>query len=261
MQMRLKNVTLLLFIAVLLFSGCTHRDSKKDVNAFNEGDEGIIELLDTTTQRTLNGKVIYLTFDDGPGLYTEHLLSILAKYDVKATFFVTNFRPECQFLLKREYIEGHTVAVHTYTHDYANIYSSVENYWKDYDLMDANIFMYTGQHAQLMRFPGGSSNTVSLDYMEGIMTTLTNQMNNRGIAYFDWNVDSNDAGSANTSEEVAANIQKGVENHDVSVVLCHDVKQYTVEAMETFIPWALQEGYEFKRCTPDSPPAHHDVNN
>ena len=137
-------------------------------------------------------RTIYLTFDDGPGPYTEKLLDILKKYKVKATFFVTNQFPDYTYLIAREYAEGHTVAVHTYSHDYDYIYSGVEEYVEDFMRMREVIYEQTGEYTNLFRFPGGSSNTISR-ITPGIMTVLTQAMPDMGFKAFDWNVPSGDA--------------------------------------------------------------------
>ena len=267
-NMRKKIIVFLLLLScfALLFSGCKKKQ-EKTVPAFNEETESTEDdsteapTEEVSTEIDPDAKILYLTFDDGPGPFTQHLLAILAKYDVKVTFFVTNFRSDCQYLLAREANEGHTVAVHSYTHEYSQIYSSTEAYWKDFNAMDDNIYQYTGKHTTVMRFPGGSSNTISIKYCSGIMSTLTKQMLEKGISYIDWDVDSGDASNAKTAEAVVNNLKTRTANRKCSVILCHDIKKYTVEAMETFIPWALENGYVFLPCTPDSEPARHTVVN
>ena len=69
-----------------------------------------------------NGKTIYLTFDDGPGPHTDRLLDVLKKYGVKVTFFIKG-GTGYEACLTRAAEEGHTVAIHTFSHNYAEIYS------------------------------------------------------------------------------------------------------------------------------------------
>ena len=208
-----------------------------------------------------NGKVIYLTFDDGPGPYTDRLLDILDQYGVKATFFVTNEYPSYQYCIAKEAERGHRVAIHTYSHDYASIYASDEAFWEDYEKMQAVIEQQTGSRASLMRFPGGSSNMVSAKYNEGIMSRLTQQAGERGYTYVDWNVSSGDAGETKDSEQIAANIIAGIQKYDVSVVLCHDIHEYTVDAMEEVLKYATENGYTFAPLSESSFTAHHSVHN
>ncbi|MBQ8238237.1 MAG: polysaccharide deacetylase family protein [Oscillospiraceae bacterium] len=204
------------------------------------------------------GGVIYLTFDDGPGGYTGKLLDILAKYNVKASFFVVNTGNYSA--LTRMANEGHTVAIHTATHDFHEIYASEEAFFADLEKMQSIIQTHTGIKPMLMRFPGGSSNTISR-FNPGIMTRLTKLVEEKGYTYFDWNVDSNDAGGTKTSTGVYNNVVSAVANRKTSVVLMHDIKGYTVNAIEDIIIWGLENGYTFKPLTADSPTCHHGINN
>ena len=206
-----------------------------------------------------NGKNIYLTFDDGPGLYTERLLDILAKYDVKVTFFVVN--TGCISLISRSAQEGHTVAIHTASHRFSEVYANEDAYFADLYKMQSIIEQYTGKKSMLLRFPGGSSNTISKDYSMGIMTRLAAAVTERGFTYFDWNVDSNDAGGAKTADEVFNNVIKGIGNKQNSVVLQHDMKSYSVDAVEKIIVWGLKNGYTFLPLDANSPTCHHGINN
>lgn len=206
-----------------------------------------------------NGKTIYLTFDDGPSEHTGRLLDILAKYNVKATFFVVGTKD--MSLVTRAAQEGHAVAIHTYTHRYSEIYASDEAFFNDLYAMQNLIEQHTGIKTMLTRFPGGSSNSVSSAYCKGIMTRLTKELPARGFRYFDWNVDSNDAGGAKTADEVFNNVVKGIGNRTNSVVLQHDTKGFSVDAVERIIAWGLCNGYTFKALDMDSPGCHHGVNN
>ena len=205
------------------------------------------------------GKVIYLTFDDGPSNYTGELLDILAKYDVKATFFVVNTGNIA--ITSRMAAEGHTVAIHSATHNYSYIYSSEENYYADLYKMQNIIAEHTGQLSYLIRFPGGSSNTVSRRYNKGIMTRLTQSVKENGFKYFDWNVDSNDAGGASTADEVFRNVVNGVSGRKTAIVLQHDTQKFSIDAVERIIIWGLANGYTFLPLTSGSPSCAHGVAN
>ena len=206
-----------------------------------------------------NGKTIYLTFDDGPGEHTERLLDVLKKYNIKVTFFVKSSNyPHC---LTRAAEEGHTVAIHTNSHNYSQIYASDEAFMADLKAIQDTILQYTGIKSMLTRFPGGSSNSVSSAYNRGIMTRLTKKLTELGYQYFDWNVDSNDAGGARTAEEVFKNITKGVAQYQNSVVLQHDTKGFSVDAVERVIAWGLCNGYTFAALDENSPTCHHGVYN
>lgn len=204
--------------------------------------------------------IIYLTFDDGPGPYTEKLLGILNKYDAKATFFVNPYRDSYRYLIGKAYRSGHAIGNHSYSHDWS-IYSSSSSFWRDMDKANDAIKKQTGERTKLLRFPGGSSNTISRSYSRGIMSTLTKQCKSHDYVYFDWDVDSYDAGGATSANAVYKNIVNGVSGKQTSIVLCHDIKSYTVNAIEDVIRWGQRNGYVFLPLTEDSPVIHHAVAN
>ena len=204
-------------------------------------------------------KVIYLTFDDGPGRYTSDLLKILKKYDVKATFFVTNQFKDYVPLIKDIDKAGHKVAVHTLTHKWS-IYSSVETYMKDFNDMNNIIYNYTGKKSKIFRFPGGSSNTVSKGYSKGVVSAIASKMNNMGYVYFDWNVDSEDAAGASRNA-IVKNTIEGIDKKDYPVVLMHDIKKNTLDAIEEIIVYCKNKGYKFDVLTENSPSVRHGIRN
>lgn len=220
-----------------------------------------VEAVKQTATTSSGNKVVYLTFDDGPGAHTQQLLDILDKYNVKVTFFVTNVNSGYENMIAKEAAAGHTVAIHSASHDYKKIYSSVDAYFADFNEMSDIIYAQTGQRAKLIRFPGGSSNTVSLKYCSGIMTTLTKAVTDQGYKYFDWNVSSGDAGGTTSTEEVYQNVVNGMKSHNVSVVLQHDIKGFSVNAVERIIQWGLANGYTFLPLTTSTEDVHHGVNN
>lgn len=204
-------------------------------------------------------KVIYLTFDDGPGPDTRRLLDILDEYGVKATFFVTDSGyPE---LLQQIVARGHSIGIHTATHRYGEIYADAESYFADLYQMQTVIREATGVTTTLMRFPGGSSNTVSRKTCKGLMSVLVEAVQDAGFQYFDWNVDSDDAGKAHKKETVLDNVVQAVSQNRVSLVLQHDVHSYSVDAVEEIIVWGLNNGYTFAPLNENSPGMHHSVYN
>ncbi len=201
---------------------------------------------------------VYLTFDDGPSKYTETLLEILDRYNVKVTFFVVNYG--YNDVIGKEYAAGHSIGVHSATHDYYSIYASEEAYFDDLQKMNDIIYAQTGAYSELIRFPGGSSNTIS-DFNPGIMTRLAEAVVERGYQYFDWNVSSEDAAGATEPEEVFQNVIDGIQGRKNSVVLMHDSKSYTVEAVESIVVWCQENGYSLCPLTKDSPASHHKISN
>ncbi len=203
-----------------------------------------------------DGQIIYLTFDDGPTAYTEEILDALGAYGVQATFFVNGTQPDYYYNIGRAYSDGHSIGVRTYSNDYAQIYSGEDPFWDDFVLMEDVIWEQTGITTPLMRFPGGSTNTISDNYYPGLMNTLRSQASQMGYIYFDWNVDSGD-GEGLGAEDIYWNIVNGVENKEYSVVLCHDSNENTAEAISMVIEWAIDNGFAFEALTAYSPTAHH----
>lgn len=202
--------------------------------------------------------VIYLTFDDGPNVGTTNvILDILRDEGVSATFFVTCNGPD--YLIQRMANEGHTVALHTASHNYQYIYASEANYFADLQKISNRVESITGQRSMIVRFPGGSSNKVSR-FNPGIMSRLTREVINRGYHYFDWNVDSNDAAGAST-EGVYSNTVSNLSLSRSNVVLMHDVKSTTRDALRRVIRYGKSNGYVFDRITDSTAMVTHGVNN
>ena len=208
---------------------------------------------------TPGDKVVYLTFDDGPGKYTQQLLDVLEQYNVKVTFFTCNTKYTS--LIAKEVAAGHSVGIHSASHDYAKIYASEEAFFADLQQQSDIIYNEAGIRTTLLRFPGGSSNAISKKYNVGIMTRLVQDVTDMGYQYFDWNVLSGDAGETTDTDVVYQNVIEGIQKHNVSVVLQHDIKGFSVDAVERIIQWGLANGYTFLPLTSSSPTAHHGVNN
>ena len=196
-------------------------------------------------KQNLNGKKVYLTFDDGPSIYTNELLDILKKNNVKATFFVVHYdNKDLWPAYQRIVDEGHTLAMHSYTHIYKQIYASEEAFKNDVDSIHDFLYDLTGYDCKYYRFPGGSSNNVSNVDMQLCMKYL----NEKGITYFDWNSLSGDAeGGYHTVDSLNEKVLKYVrENEGDSIVLMHDLsdRHLTVEGLQTLIDTLKEEGYE-----------------
>jgi len=207
-------------------------------------------------------KVVYLTFDDGPSENTAKILDILDKYNAKATFFVTGNHPEYNKYMKRAAKEGHTIGLHTYTHNYSQLYSSEEAYFDDLQQISDMVEDVTGKKSKVIRFPGGSSNMISANYVDGLMTTLTQKVQEQGYQYFDWNVDST-AASGN-GVPVSQLVENATASDDQYInILMHDTdaKDTTVEALPEIIKYYKDKGYVFLGLDTDSYAPHHNVVN
>jgi len=184
---------------------------------------------------------VYLTFDDGPSVQTEAILEILDEYQVKATFFVLGKTDEYSLEMYRRIVEeGHTLAMHSYSHRYGTIYHSLEDFQADYSQIYDLLKQTTGVEPKFYRFPGGSSNLVSDEEMEVFIAYL----NQIGIRYFDWNVSSGDAVSKPLApDKICENVLEGSAKFQNAVVLLHDLaeKETTVEALPAILEGLLEQ--------------------
>lgn len=218
-----------------------------------------------------NTKVAYLTFDDGPSENTLKILKVLKKYNIKATFFVTAQNLDKADYMKKIVEEGHTIGLHTYSHEYDHIYSGTDEYFKDLQKIHDLVKKTTGVDSRVIRFPGGSSNTISANYSKGIMTTLTDTVIDKGYSYFDWNCDStdaeykNDTGQGRPVEDLVNGTISSAGGQKHICVLMHDTaaKKTTADALPKIIEQLKNKGYCFDKLTVDTPPDEfrHSVNN
>lgn len=206
-------------------------------------------------------KVVYLTIDDGPSEITQEVLDMLDKYDVKATFFVVGHNDDYFPLIAEAYKRGHTIGLHSMTHDYEQIYSSIDAYFEDLNAVGKVVEDQIGYVPCFIRFPGGSSNEISTSYSSGIMTRLAEQVQEQGYQYYDWNYSSGD-GSDHSTEELISFSTEPTELENI-MLLCHDsaTKRTTLEALPTIIEHYQSLGYTFKAIDRDSVVVHHGINN
>ena len=201
------------------------------------------EKTDDNTQ-----KIVYLTFDDGPSENTDRILEILDQCDVKAAFFVSaqfGTQEERAQRLRSILEHGHTLGLHTYSHDYEKIYASVDSFLSDLNRINEEVYAATGYQATLIRFPGGSENRYNGDIRE----ELTAEIRRRGYTYHDWAVSCGDAEGLDLSaDEVMRETADECEKRDKSVVLFHDTptQDTTVEALVDLIDELREQGYEFR---------------
>ena len=275
----------IIIIILSIFIGVVYKNNKKSVDQasdteMDQSNEEVLRIALENKQREEEEKerkrqlekeeeekatgIIYLTFDDGPSSdSTPQILDILEKKNVKATFFVLHYSEQNEHLIKREYSNGHTVALHGYTHNYSEVYQSADSCIENFKKIQNQVLQTTGFKSNIIRFPGGSSNTISKKYCEGVMTELSQRVIDEGFRVFDWNVDSNDAGHAKNSDAIFENVTTGIKPDRKNVVLMHDFfgNQKTIDALEGIINFGQENGYVFRRITEDTPMVRHAVNN
>lgn len=241
----------------------TETQSKPTENKTNENKTQTNKVSENKTT-TSNGKSIaYLTFDDGPSSITNSVLDILKKYNVKATFFVINSGSYNKTTLQREVNEGHTIGLHAYDHNYAIAYKDDNSYLDGIDKLRAKVKADTGFDSHYIRFPGGSSNTISKRYSKGIMSRITKTAKQRGYKYYDWNVDDDDAGSARTADDCYNNVVKELRPNRSNIVLMHDfgTNKKILEALPRIIEYCQKNGYTMLPIDDNTPEIHHGISN
>ena len=255
---------------VLLVSGISQTEKKPDEMMEKGetvqsvlGDGRKVNRLDTSSAESpVNDfeseetKRVYLTFDDGPSIYTDEILDILDQNGVKATFFVIGRGEEFYDAYRRIVREGHSIGLHSYTHDYQKFYASEESFGEELTRLNDLLCELTGTRTNLFRFPGGSSNRVAPLPIE----TYIAYLNEHGINYYDWNALNGDAVTSGLSpEQLVRNIMHDVSKNEDSIVLMHDLKttHATVESLQPLIDTLKQQGYEILPIDANTPLIQH----
>ncbi|MBQ7288170.1 MAG: polysaccharide deacetylase family protein [Clostridia bacterium] len=208
---------------------------------------------------------IFLTFDDGPSTsVTTRILDILKKNNVKATFFILDYGVAKKPLIQRMLNEGHTIGIHGYSHDFAKIYASDAAFMDNINRLNDKLASDFGHRTNLIRFPGGSSNTVSRKYAKGIMTRLSKLVSDSGYIYYDWNISSNDAVKGMSSKQtIYSSVTENLRYSRNNIVLMHDTaaKTTTADALQDIINYGKNHAYVFEALTDAIPPYHHRIQN
>ncbi len=202
--------------------------------------QGVFSLAETDSAQSPS-KTVFLTFDDGPSdRITPKILDVLDEENVRATFFIIGLQAETRdYLIKREHESGHTVAVHSYTHRYSEIYRSPESLISDIDRCNAVIERITGKPSSVYRFPGGSY---------GLKSQLISAVTDHGMRYVDWNASTRDAEPGmNTPDQLYRAAVATSADCDNVVLLSHDStkKLATPEAIRRLIHYYRENGYTF----------------
>ena len=232
----------------------TDREPQEDPVGTGTGKPAGQESMDTQKQT----RKVYLTFDDGPSIYTDRILDILDEYGVKATFFVVGKTDEESLNAYRRIVEeGHTLGMHSYSHKYDEIYQSLDAYAEDLMKLQVLLYEMTGTWSKYTRFPGGSSNRVSKIDMKECISYVEAQ----GIQFFDWNISSGDAARTSLkAETITENVLRDIEKHDTCIVLMHDAadKETTVEALPEILEQLLaMEDTELLAIDDETVPVQH----
>ncbi len=231
-----------------------HRKSSDETTTMAENDISKTKPVEMAEQ-----KIMYLTFNDGPSQNTEGILDILDRYHIKATFFITGSNPEYFHLLKKVHEQGHTLALHTYSHDYETIYSDPEAYFHDLVKLENLLNDQTGVKTNIIRFLGGSSNTISDRYRNGIMQELVKDAELLGYVYYDWNAENGDSDPKLPPETLYQNALTSVQGKNTVMMVMHDGTDNanTLTALDQTLQEFVRQGWEFRVIEDANMPTFH----
>lgn len=255
-RMRVAAFTLFAFVAGFAagaasgFTGCTQQDLTPvpDTSALCPAAAAFADNAGSAQPE----KWVCLTFDDGPSRTTPAVLAALDAAGVHGTFFVvaTGYNEKYLPLLTQAAAAGHQIALHSASHEYSDIYQSSDAYWEDIALLKERIAPYVDvESIRYLRFPGGSTNTVSRRYGgRELMKQLKSEVEQKGWQWVDWNVCAEDAvGGHPSADTIYRNVvhETGEQTH--CVVLMHDSSstRTTAEALPDIIQWYADNGYTF----------------
>ena len=237
------------------FVGCSTQDLTPvpDTAAFSPAATAFAEAgSGSTTEEPLPEKWVCLTFDDGPSKTTPDVLAALNTAGVHGTFFVvaTDYNEKYLPLLTEAAAAGHQIALHSASHEYSDIYQSSDAYWEDIALLKERIAPYVDvESIRYLRFPGGSTNTVSRRYGgKGLMKQLKAEVEQKGLQWVDWNVCAEDAvGGHPSADTIYRNVVRETGQQTNCIVLMHDsaTTRTTAEALPDIIRWYADNGYTF----------------
>lgn len=237
------------------FVGCSTQDLTPvpDTAAFSPAATAFAEAgSGSATEEPLPEKWVCLTFDDGPSKTTPDVLAALNTAGVHGTFFVvaTGYNEKYLPLLTQAAAAGHQIALHSASHEYSDIYGSSDAYWEDIALLKERIAPYVDvESIRYLRFPGGSTNTVSRRYGgKGLMKQLKAEVEQKGLQWVDWNVCAEDAvGGHPSADTIYRNVVRETGQQTNCIVLMHDSSSThtTAEALPDIIQWYTDNGYTF----------------
>ena len=255
-RMRVAAFTLFAFVAGFAagaapgFTGCTQQDLTPvpDTSALCPAAAAFADNAGSAQPE----KWVCLTFDDGPSRTTPAVLAALDAAGVHGTFFVvaTGYNEKYLPLLTQAAAAGHQIALHSASHEYSDIYGSSEAYWADIALLKERIAPYVdAESIRYLRFPGGSTNTVSRRYGgKGLMKQLKSEVEQKGWQWVDWNVCAEDAvGGHPSADTIYRNVVRETGQQTNCIVLMHDSSSThtTAEALPDIIQWYADNGYTF----------------
>lgn len=238
--------------ACLVETGFLSNTKERELLITEEYQQRIAEGIVSGIDLYFFPKTMYLTFDDGPSAEnTVVILDILKEQNVKATFFVIGENVEKHPEVAKRIVEdGHTIGIHCYSHEYAEIYKDADSYMEDFLKAKEVVYEITGVETKLFRFPGGSINA----YNKAVYQEIIDKMTGQGYIYFDWNASLEDAARNNEPNMLLQNAKESTLGRRKVIMLAHDVVYNTTLCLEKLIEQFPE--YRMLPLTEDVEPVH-----
>ncbi len=187
-------------------------------------------------QQNAESKIAYITFDDGPSIYTDKILDILNAYDAKATFFMlSNNIQKYPDSVQKLVDHGNAVGLHGVTHDVKKIYKSPSSVVAEMTECNHSLQKAVGFRTDLIRVPYGSK-----PYMT---QRVKDEVVKAGYKMWDWNIDSKDSSRKNVEPiTILENVKQQVLRQKVPVILLHERKS-TVQALPDLLGFLHEKNY------------------
>lgn len=187
-------------------------------------------------------KKIFLTFDDGPsGKVTEEVLDILKENNVKATFFlIGNLIEKNEALVLRMKNEGHSIGLHTFTHERNKIYKDDSSFLEENLKTQKLIENLISKKVNILRFPFGSNNNTYK-----LKPSLVDKLHSLGFKIYDWTLDSEDSLDVTISKDKI--FKNSISDSDYIVLLMHCgyANKNSPKALTSIIKHYKEKGYSF----------------
>ncbi len=237
--MGIKNLNLKPMVAValsLVMALTTNSKLSASCTASASSKSDIVKTL--LDEEKPEEKVVVLTFDDGPCMYTEKLLDTLDEYGVKATFFVVGWRikrnERNRAIVLDAYNRGHDIAIHGYSHELFT-QMTIEEVNDEIEKTQLLLEEIGVEVAPFIRAPGGTYNQKVLDEAN---------LDGERVPFIGWDFSAVDT-TETTKEKIASRIYANLDDEG-SIILLHDIKKPSVNAMGTVLPKLIEQGYSFK---------------
>jgi len=182
-------------------------------------------------------KIAYLTFDDGPTIYTEQILEILEKHEARATFFMLSDNiKKYPDAVRKAIQKGNSIGLHGVSHDAKRIFQSAEILVNEMHECNQSLQEVAGFRTDLVRVPYGSKPHMPKEFKE--------ELENSGFILWDWNVDSQDSvkGDELSAKKIVQNVKAQVLRKKVPVILMHE-KEETVKALPEILDFLKKQNY------------------